>query len=559
LGLLHKYKMKFDRITLSILGILIIAPSIPLNSDLFVRDFHFIWMIFVLGAIIMVIINTISQSETKLPASFTIAFVLLCLGYMIGLFVAKQTDTAMLEVSRRIAVGVVIIIIAPLFRSKKNLLFVAKFMAVALMSHAIYGVVQLFSLKSFFDGVVGVPGHANVYAYLIVVGYPLVLGVVLEKDSPKFWKIFGWIAICSSLLMVPFTWSAGAILALVIPWMLMGAYAWYNKHRTAAIGISISGLVVIVGVFLWLTGAGKISVFSRMDNIEVAWELIKEKPVTGIGSGQLLYRFPDFRSADDIHYPGYTAVDPRDHIHLEPLQVYMDAGIPGVSGLLLLLLIITPATLKKTRDKIGFIEGKAIWLCFAAAVIQGAVSLAPARQGAIVLVVALGLAISQMDLKLKKTNIKPALFMLALLLISGFYYHVKRVTADYYYAKGRDQSLFWAAKDMDALRKVPSIWPEELEARNLLTSAICRRIIHLPPRAEEQLKLIEEGVSLTEQTMVMSPQYQKAPVLHASLLMASGDTLNAYNTLVNADRFINDPYYQTLLQSAEKCVLKHND
>src|SRR6185369_17421437 len=125
----------------------------------------------------------------------------------------------------------------------------------------------------------------------------------------------------------------------ISPWG-RGLAKTHLRFLLAAFGI----LALAGGFYVWKHGglssfgAAEASVQQRVALYKGAWEIVKDKPLTGIGLGHVGIQFPHYQARPyaPSQYPDHPFTY-TEHIHNEFLQFWVEGGLPGL-GLFLALL-----------------------------------------------------------------------------------------------------------------------------------------------------------------------------------------------------------------------------
>ena len=114
-------------------------------------------------------------------------------------------------------------------------------------------------------------------------------------------------------------------------------------------------LAIIIGAFVVANAVGQLDLTDRMGTVadpwnagatrfiiwSRAWEMLKESPWLGVGSGQFALLWPPYRHPDDSS-AGYF-------VHNDYLQLWIETGLPGLVLLLAAFIAVTYLFVRVTR------------------------------------------------------------------------------------------------------------------------------------------------------------------------------------------------------------------
>lgn len=240
------------------------------------------------------------------------------------------------------------------FFQKKDFLIFFKISLVVGFIALFYGFLQYFNVKEFPFGLeqanrpgsfIGNPSFLSAYLFFIIASAVLVFS--LTKNL--FWRVFSFFLILSSVTMIFFSATRGAILGLAVGTIiLLIYYAFFSKAKNKKRFLPLSLLILsalLLSVF-WLTRfnpfwkeipgfnrfAGMTSlvpkdgsVQTRLVTWQISWEAFKEKPIFGWGPDNYLVAWNkhyDFKLASY----GETWLD---RAHNQLLDVLVMQGIIG--------------------------------------------------------------------------------------------------------------------------------------------------------------------------------------------------------------------------------------
>ncbi|MCK5223197.1 O-antigen ligase family protein [Candidatus Calescamantes bacterium] len=173
----------------------------------------------------------------------------------------------------------------------------------------------------------------NLFADMLILG--LFSGITILKTVKKKWKIAVFISFLLFFMMVLFTGSRGAYLALVGVFLLM-AVKWKK------IVLAVMLVIFSAAVILLLNNPIQDKLFSEKEKTPFIWDrlniwrssldLIKETPAFGVGLAQYKYRVQKYRYPTEY----YMAKYPKRVSHPHNLFLYMMTST-GIFGTLLIL------------------------------------------------------------------------------------------------------------------------------------------------------------------------------------------------------------------------------
>ncbi|MFH0883396.1 MAG: O-antigen ligase family protein [bacterium] len=462
-----------------------------------------------------------------------LAAALLGIGYVLGAGRSPAPATSLLGLAHKgsvLAIAMIVAVLASQEEGRRTLsrmatLFLAVLALTALIAGAIRGKIPL----------VGSLGHANVLAYLIVVLVPLV-EFSARKAQTRWEKWIAWGSVGLALLVVVLTLSAGAFLALAVGWGPTFLFSQDNRKRLAT--VLAAGAVAVAAISMGLLVKGReVAVTPRVQLIHAGVRAFAQAPVTGQGVYSFLYRFPELRTVDMQYFPDTCAQKPVDHVHFEPLHTAVESGAIGAAGLILLAGWLLLSAGRAARDR--GLWGRTIWRMTAAAMVQGVVSLAPAREGSLAVAIVLGVVLA-IPLKASRPLPRSLPALLALALLASLPLQWKRISSDFALRQGRDPNLYYGARNVDALRKAALLWPEDVEAPTLLTVTLYQRAMLPDTDPQVKVKLLDEALGWSRHVQRLSPQFFKEPILAARILLALGDPAGALEELNRGDRFVTN-------------------
>jgi tetratricopeptide (TPR) repeat protein len=166
--------------------------------------------------------------------------------------------------------------------------------------------------------------------------------LIPANSSQKSWF---WLRGITLLLFVGLllTKVTGSFIALAVTVVFIGAAflfpigrELFQKNKRYVL-ICLGVLVVGAGAYLYRHGglealsSKQVSVQQRVENYEVAWEIIKDHFWTGVGLGQIGVQYPKYQALP--YSPAEYASHPytySEHVHNDFLQFWVEGGLIGL-------------------------------------------------------------------------------------------------------------------------------------------------------------------------------------------------------------------------------------
>ena len=220
-------------------------------------------------------------------------------------------------------------------------------------------------------------GHVNVAAEVVLIGCLALLGVFLTPG--RSWSARVGVALPLGLgiafLVVSGTRAAWLGLGLGVPVLAVllarsagaGGFGSLGRGLTRAGGLLLAGILLFLVLDQWVVVPGRGSgpdvaprerVLELVDGTgttvrerRVLWSntlaMIGSRPWTGVGAGNWKVAYPLWSRSAARHDPGRFAFERQpERVHMDPLQVGAETGLPGV---LLLLFFLGGASLRLLR------------------------------------------------------------------------------------------------------------------------------------------------------------------------------------------------------------------
>ena len=291
----------------------------------------------------------------------TIPFGLLALWSGLSFLWAAKPSYVLSQFPRALEAFLLFFYAANFLKSKEDIRFVLKCMAVTVALSGLLGICQYTSGDSFnlqfmggrqaqlqIDGYVGISrvsgflGHANVFARFLGCFLPLLLisGVSLDKFPLRSLYLISFALGLMSLIL---TYSRGAWLAIIFSLVLIASFLTTKKGRKKFRGVLVRILLLsLVSIIIILPFSPKIitrltrddygAAYSRIPLAQTALKIIRQNPLTGIGLGNYSYVVPNY-DPDPIVNKDSGPLS----VHNIYLHVASELGIPALSLLLWVL------------------------------------------------------------------------------------------------------------------------------------------------------------------------------------------------------------------------------
>jgi len=173
-------------------------------------------------------------------------------------------------------------------------------------------------------------------ALLILTTLPLCAYFLLSHDSKRSMRGLLGAAIFALFFAISLIKGRGAILSGTVSLGILILVAARQVPRK----IMVLFLAIAIGAFVVANGVGQLDLAGRMGTVadpwnagasrfiiwSRAWEMLRESPWLGVGSGQFALLWPPYRHPDDSS-AGYF-------VHNDYLQLWIETGLPGLVLLL---------------------------------------------------------------------------------------------------------------------------------------------------------------------------------------------------------------------------------
>ncbi|MDQ7036647.1 MAG: O-antigen ligase family protein [Anaerolineae bacterium] len=208
-----------------------------------------------------------------------------------------------------------------------------------------------------FNRVGGPVGDPNFYSQILLMVFPIALYRVLDKKSSKDEKLLALLATTVITGAIIFTYSRGALMALLLIIGLILLERKINVYKIGLVGLVVLGLafpvlpsgykermLTIVGLGGVAEGQADGSAQGRLSESLVAIEMFFDNPILGIGYGQY--------SANYLDYSIYLGMDGRlqnREAHNLYLEAAAETGMVGLVALTFMFAIVFRETNKAKK------------------------------------------------------------------------------------------------------------------------------------------------------------------------------------------------------------------
>jgi O-antigen ligase len=199
------------------------------------------------------------------------------------------------------------------------------------------------------------PEHGTYAAYLAMI-LPLALLYALERRG-RARRGYTAAAFAIALgITLSFTRAAWTSLVIVLPITVILWARWRGAWRRLVIPAVLTGVVTAI---VFAAGATKsvsrhaesvvelenVSNLERVNRWMAAWEMVKDRPWTGIGYGAYAIAYPEYRRKLFVT----EVAQKRMGVHSEPLRLLAETGVPGLLAALWFLGVAASTGLRTFR------------------------------------------------------------------------------------------------------------------------------------------------------------------------------------------------------------------
>ncbi|EJE7233677.1 O-antigen ligase family protein [Clostridium sporogenes] len=168
----------------------------------------------------------------------------------------------------------------------------------------------------------------NLGGFFIMIVFPMM--VLSFKEKQKYKKNIYILCSIIAIINIIISFSRNAWLAFIIGYIALIIVFNFKLIYGAILGAGVSLLIPKIGNRL--REIGDISQnLSRVSLWKIAWEMIKDKPLLGVGNGNYRTLYPQYYKK--VKYLGYTA-QAKFHPHNAYLKAQCELGVVGLISLL---------------------------------------------------------------------------------------------------------------------------------------------------------------------------------------------------------------------------------
>jgi len=334
-----------------------------------------------LGLIFLTIANQYGN-KPKLTLNVTFiekAFLLYLLVHFLSIYFAPDFQLAFLEFFRLIKMGVMILMIKIYFRTEREIKYIVYLLLLSIIFQAVLAVAQARFNTSLGLGFLGerdsilevssaslrlnraggTMGHSNALGHFFELFLPISLALYLNRIQPKSLALVAYVF---GLIGVFFTFSRGAWISVVAGTLLVVIFSttWFKGRRRKRILLYspfIVILIVLVSFFFKdliiqrIVQFGANSWIFRLRTYQVAFNMIREHPIIGVGANNYLVV---------AHLYGQEIISSSVEgiAHNIFLLITAELGLLGLTAFLILLISINKQAKHLIRISSAF--GKAL-------------------------------------------------------------------------------------------------------------------------------------------------------------------------------------------------------
>lgn len=373
------------------------------------------------------------------------------------------------------------------------------------------------------------------------------------QPATKSQKSWYWFRTLNLLLFIGLLLSRvqgsfAALAAAVLFFLIVFSTAWgadLFRNNTRSILITLAVLVVGAGAYVVRHGGMKaftekqISVQQRVENYQVAFQMLKDHSLLGIGLGQVGVQYPFYQAKP--YSPVEYAQHPytySEHIHNDFLQFWVEGGLPGIAFFGALLLIFTREVCTFLKNPENKKENKELLIGVAGAMVALLVqSLSNFPLQVAPTAILFGLLLAA-PLALKPVSLSPRLSvnspvhnpLLAFLILAVLAYSARaaassiamRDTIGETNIGKSDNALYYGNRLAKLSPDNPKAWnalakAQELSSKNDLAVDSLQKSLLLNPNYAESLAALAElkvkqgqfaeGLDFSEKTLALTPNY----------------------------------------------------
>ena len=296
--------------------------------------------IFLVVAILMFLIrHYIDQDirKTLFAADSRLGFLALALAAVISAAFAQRPGLAIQGSLDILKMFFLFAVVATDFSDERSVRIIALWVIISTAIASIWGLVEYAVIKKTFLELhsVGHSNHSSIYLALamwVAVCYFFAAETGLAK----------WTALLCSMLILAallFTASRATFLAFIVSAACLVALSGLSRKKLLYAAMAAGSSILIAWImfrdvaFNFLNkGIGFQSLFNRVDIWNMAWEVIKQHPIVGVGAKH-------FQLQDPVVY-GVIVTEKLSHAHNLFLNILVQYGIIGLVALLFLFYLV---------------------------------------------------------------------------------------------------------------------------------------------------------------------------------------------------------------------------
>ena len=310
-----------------------------------------------------------------------LAFILLLLVCMLSLIYAPDRMLVVLQVIRLLRMGLLVVVIRHYVQNRRDVALVVSLLLLSVVLQGALAIVQAFFNTSLGLGFLGerdtiwvisyggvnisrsggTLGHANALANYLEALSPIALALltlpaVLLAKGNRLLRILAWLALPAGLIGLLLTFSRagwGSILIGVLFVLLMTAvFGVTRRSQIVLSALLVTACMGIVTALFWDTISQRLSVFGsnswlvRTGTIQVATEMIRQKPWLGIGANNYMSLAPDYVPYD-LH-PIFGELIAHNLFYL----IAAETGLLGLLAFVFLLWAVIADGFKAVRARV---------------------------------------------------------------------------------------------------------------------------------------------------------------------------------------------------------------
>lgn len=260
------------------------------------------------------------------------------------------------------------IVLTSAIESEKELRFVIMALIVSLLLQGSLGILQYLSGRQLDVFVTGTPvtevsEEGTVYRALGTIGKPnglamyivpliLLVTAMLIKTGKKHFGKIGAVAAAVGVVALLFSFSRGGWMAFILAFLILIFAMAKGGHTRPGTSFAAIVVTVLIGVIFYpqiyarlVSEEGAAAALDRVYLIKIAWNMIKESPVVGIGANT-------FMSVIGQYQRGAELQDIYLHmVHNQYLLVFAETGIVGMIAFLWFLVACFRESLECARSR----------------------------------------------------------------------------------------------------------------------------------------------------------------------------------------------------------------